>query len=238
VPFTATDNATLEAPDASQITVVLGDDESATRVGVRRALEAGGLRIIAEADTAEDVFAATVKHRPTVCLLGVYLPGGGILVAERIKATLPETKVVMLSSSDRDEDLFAAVRAGADGYLLKTTSAERLAMAVAGAVSGEAAIPRRLVARLVQDYRGRGRGRVLHLAGSNRSIELTAREFDVVTRLIDGESTAEIARDLRISEVTTRRHISSVEHKLEAPDRRAALALIANAELEVPPAHS
>ena len=223
-----------EDPAPPAVTVVLGEDESGTRAGVRQALEAGGLRVLAEAATSDELVAAAVSHEPMVCLLAVHLPGSGIVAAHRIKAGLPDTKVVMLTGSDRDEDLFAAVRAGAEGYLLKTTSAARLANAFAGVVSGEAAIPRRLVARLVQDYRSRGRG-VLRLAGSDRRIELTAREFEVVTRLIDGESTAEIARDLRISEVTARRHISSVEHKLQAPNRRAALALIENAELEVPP---
>ena len=224
-----------EDPAPPAVTVVLGEDESGTRAGVRQALEAGGLRVLAEAATSDELVAAAVSHEPMVCLLAVHLPGSGIVAAHRIKTALTDTKVVILTGSDRDEDLFAAVRAGADGYLLKTTSAARLANAVAGVVSGEAAIPRRLVARLVQDYRSRGRGRVLRLASSDRRIELTAREFEVVTRLIDGESTAEIARDLRISEVTARRHISSVEHKLQTPNRRAALALIENAELEVPP---
>jgi DNA-binding NarL/FixJ family response regulator len=219
----------------AEVTVVVGEDESGTRAGVHAALEAGGLRVLAEAATADDVVAAALWHRPTVCLLAVHLPGSGIVAAQRISAALPRTKVIMLTGSDRDEDLFAAIRAGADGYLLKTTSAARLAKAISGVVSGEAAIPRRLVARLVEDYRGRGRGRVLRLADSERLIELTPREFEVVTRLTDGESTAEIARDLRISEVTARRHISSVEHKLHAPNRRTALALIAHAELEAPP---
>jgi DNA-binding NarL/FixJ family response regulator len=224
-----------EDPAPAPVTVVLGEDESATRAGVRRALEAGGVRVLAEASSAEEVVAAAAKLQPMVCLLAVHLPGCGIVAAQRIKAARRDTKVVMLTGSDRDEDLFAAVRAGADGYLLKTTSAARLAKAIAGVVSGEAAIPRRLVARLVQDYRGRGRGRVLRLAGSDTRIVLTAREFEVMTRLVDGESTAEIARDLRISEVTARRHISAVEHKLQAPNRRVALALIASAEVEVPP---
>ena len=220
---------------SAAVTVVLGEDEGGSRAGVRQALEAGGLRVLAEAATADELVAAAVSHEPMVCLLAVHLPGSGIAAANRIKRELPNTKVVMLTGSDRDEDLFAAVRAGADGYLLKTTSAARLAHAVAGVVSGEAAIPRRLVFRLVQDYRGRGRGRVLRLAGSDTPIELTAREFEVITRLVDGASTAEIARDLRISEVTARRHISSVEHKLQAPNRRVALSLIASAEVEVPP---
>lgn len=225
----------VDGGDQAEVSVVLGDDQAGTRAGVRRALESGGLRVVAEAASAEEAVAAATKHRPTVCLLGVQLPGSGIVAAGQIKTALPATKIVLLSESDRDEDLFAAVLAGADGYLLGTTSAARLPKAVLGVVSGEAAIPRRLVARLVQDYRSRGRGRILRLAGSSQQVTVTARESEVIARLRERESTAEVARALRISEVTVRRHISSLEHKLDASNRRALLRLIETAELEVPP---
>lgn len=224
----------LSGADQAEVTVVLGDDQGGIRAGVRRALESGGLRVVAEAGSAEESVAVATKHEPTVCLLSVQLPGSGIVAAGQIKTALPATKIVMLSASDRDEDLFAAILAGADGYLLGTTSAERLSKAVLGVVSGEAAIPRRLVARLVQDYRSRGRGRVLRLAGSSQSVRVTARESQVIARLRERESTAEIARALRISEVTVRRHISSLEQKLGASNRRAVVRLIETAELEVP----
>jgi DNA-binding NarL/FixJ family response regulator len=215
---------------SAEVTVILADDQGGTRAGVRRALEARAIPVLAEATTAGEAVAAAVRHKPAVCLLAVHLPGSGIAAAEQIKAALPETKVVMLTGSDRDEDLFASIRAGADGYLLKTMSARRLPDAIGGVMSGEAAIPRRLVARLVKEYRGQGRRRILHLPGSDQPVELTAREFEVITRLGHGARTAEIARDLRISEVTVRRHISAVEHKLGAPDRRAAVALVAQAD--------
>ncbi|MGZ4195108.1 MAG: response regulator [Solirubrobacteraceae bacterium] len=216
------------------ITVILGDADAGTRAGARRALESAGVRIVAEAADAQQAVAAALQHKPAVCLLAVRMPGSGIVATAQIAAALPDTKIVMLTESDRDDDLFAAVRAGADGYLLKTTSAARLSKAIEGVVSGEAAIPRRLVTRLLQDYRSCGRGRILHLPSSGKFVELTPREFEVMTRLREGESTAEIARDLRISEVTVRRHISTLEHKLEAPNRHAALALIETAAVEVP----
>lgn len=225
----------LNGGHQGEVTVVLGDDQGGTRAGVRRALESGGLRVVADAASAEEAVAAATKHRPTVCLLAVQLPGSGIVAAGQIKTALPATKIVMLSASDRDEDLFAAVLAGADGYLLATTSAARLSNAILGVVSGEAAIPRRLVARLVEDYRSRGRGRILRLEGSGPPVRVTARESQVIARLRERESTAEIARALRISEITVRRHISSLEHKLDATNRRALLRLIETAELEVPP---
>ena len=221
-----------DSTDLDEVTLVLGDDQVPTRAGVRGALESRGMRVVAEVDTAEEAVAAVITHRPAVCLLAVHLPGGGIAAAEQINEAAPGTKIVMLTGSDRDEDLFAALRAGADGYLLKTTSARRLPDAVRGVLAGEAAIPRRLVARLVEDYRSQGRGRLLWLPGSAAAIALTAREFEVTTRLRTGQTTAEIARDLRISEITVRRHISSIEHKLGATNRRAALAMIDAAELD------
>ena len=225
----------IAEPAAPRLAVVLGETQPGTRAGVRGALESGPFRVVAETCTADDAVAAAVKHRPDVCLLAVHLPGNGISAAERIKAAVPGTKIVMLTESDRDEDLIAAVRAGADGYLLKTTSAARLPKAIEGVLSGEAAIPRRLVARLIQDYRNRGRDRVLYLPRTGQLVTVTSREFDVITRLREAESTAEIARDLRISEVTVRRHISSIEHKLGARHRRALLALVEDAALDLPP---
>jgi DNA-binding NarL/FixJ family response regulator len=219
----------LDQRPLPEVTIVIGEDEAGIRAGVRRALESRGIRVVAEADTAEEAVAAAIKHEPAVCLLAVHLPGSGIEAAEQIKDVLPETKVVMLTGSDRDEDLFAAIRAGADGYLLKTTSAARLPDAIAGVLAEEAAIPRRLVARLIHEYRDQGRSRALCLPGSEKTVELTPREFEVITRLRHGAATAEIARDLRISEVTVRRHIASAKHKLGATSRRAALALVEQA---------
>lgn len=214
---------------SAEVTVVLGDDQGGTRAGVRQALEARGIRVVAEAGTADEAIAAAIRHKPAVCLLAVHIPGSGIVAADRIKTALPDAKIVMLTGSDRDEDLFASIRAGADGYLLKTMSARRLPDAIRGVVAGEAAIPRPLVARLVEEYRRQGRARAVYLPGSESPVEITPREFEVITRLRHGAVTAEIARDLQISEVTVRRHISSVEHKLGAPNRRAAVALIEKA---------
>jgi DNA-binding NarL/FixJ family response regulator len=214
---------------SAEVTVVLGDDQGGTRAGVRHTLETRGIRVLAEAGTAEQAIAAAIRHKPAVCVLAMHIPGGGIVAAHEIKAALPGTKVVMLSGSDRDEDLFAAIRAGADGYLLKTMSARRLPDAITGVLSGEAAIPRHLVTRLLEEFRRQGRPRAVYLPGSELPVEITPREFEVITRVSHGDTTAEIARDLRISQVTVRRHTSSVEHKLGAPNRRAAGALIAEA---------
>jgi DNA-binding NarL/FixJ family response regulator len=209
-----------------QLTVLIADHEVTMRVGTRRALESKGLRVVAEASSAGGAVEAARAYRPDVCLLAVRLPGSGIVAAELISTALPDAKIVMLGELDQ-EQLFAALRAGAVGYLLRTTSAARLPHAIRGVVEGEAALPRELTERLIREFRESGPRRRLSLAGSDETVELTARQFQVLQRLRQGERTSEIAGYLGISEVTVRRHISAIERKLNAPDRRTALKRLA-----------
>jgi len=211
---------------ARELTVIIADDQAVTRAGVRRALEAGGLRVLAEASNAAGVVAAALAHRPDICLLDVCIPGNGIVAAEQIRSSLAETKIVMLTSSERDEDLFGALRAGADGYLLKTISAERLPRALRGVVDDGAALPRALTARLIREFRSNTRDRRLQITLAGKSVELTAREFEVLEYMRRGEPTAKIAQHFRISDVTVRRHVSAIVRKLGVPDRRAAITLL------------
>jgi DNA-binding NarL/FixJ family response regulator len=222
--------AVNEGVDARELTVVLADDQVGTRIGIRAALEPHGLRVVAEAETAGETLAAALRHAPDVCLLSATLPGGAIDVTRLIKARAPQTRVVMLSAAAHNEELFGALRAGADGYLLMTTSPDRLSHAIRGVVNGEAALPRSLTAQLIREFRDRGHRRRVLISADRESIELTAREFEVLERLRRPERTAEIAHRLSISEVTVRRHISSILTKLGAPDRKTALAMIEQSE--------
>lgn len=205
-----------------QLTVLVADDQVTTRVGARRALESKGFQVVAEASSAAAAVEAALTHHPDVCLLATRLPGGGIWAAEQISCALPETKIVVLGESD-EGDLFGALRAGADGYLLRTTSVARLPHAIRGVVDGQAALPRELTACLIREFRESGGPRRLRLAASGESVELTARQFQVLQRLRQGDRTSEIAGRLGISEVTVRRHISAIESKLGVADRRSAL---------------
>jgi len=220
----------IDLTDATELTVMLADDQSAIRAGVRHALEPHGLRVVAEVGNAADAVAAARKHRPDVCVLAVRMPGNGIEAARQISDLVPGTKIVMLTASERDDDLFAALRAGADGYLLKTMSTERLPHTIRGVVRGEAALSRAMTARLIREFREGGRHRRLQLSEVNDGIELTAREFEVLERLRTLGRTAEIAADLGISEITVRRHVSAILHKLGAPNRRSAIEMLERAE--------
>ena len=208
--------------------VVLADDHAPTRAGVRAALRADGFDICAEAADADSTVAAALEFRPDLCLLDVDMPGGGIAAAMAIRAHAPEVTVVMLTESEDDEDLVNALRAGARGFLHKEMNAERLGVALRAALSGEAAIPRRLVNRLV-DLVVDGQS-----AGPRRDprFDLTGREWEVMDLLMESASTKEIARRLGVSDVTVRRHISHLVQKLGAADRDDAVRLVRGAGRE------
>jgi two-component system, NarL family, nitrate/nitrite response regulator NarL len=121
--------------------VLIADDHPPTRQSVRASLEAGSCDAIAEAATADAAVAAALELKPDVCLLDIHMPGSGIAAAARITQELPDTAVIMLTASRDDEDLFAALRAGASGYLLKDMDPNRLCPAMHGVLAGEAVLP-------------------------------------------------------------------------------------------------
>jgi DNA-binding NarL/FixJ family response regulator len=209
----------------TELTVLLADDQVAARAGIKGALEPHGIRVVAEAAHAGEAVRMVATWRPDICVLSVELPGGGIEAARLIKESLPATKIVMMASAAREEDMFRALRAGADGYLLMSTPASRLPHAIIGVAHGEAALPRAMTARLILEFRERGTRHRLILPASDREVELTAREFQVLDRLRRGERTAEIAARLGISEITVRRHAASVLQKLGLPNRRSAIEM-------------
>jgi two-component system, NarL family, nitrate/nitrite response regulator NarL len=210
---------------AGRLTVLVADDHAPTRAGVRVVLAEGGFAIVAEAATADTAVDAALRERPDVCVLDVHMPGGGIAAAARISERLPDTVVVMLTVSREDEDLFAALRAGAAGYLLKDMDPDRLAPALRGVLAGEAAVPRTRVARVVEEFRSAERRPSLPLV-RRRGARLTSREWEVLELLRERRTTAEIAHRLGLSAVTVRRHISSILAKLRVPDRREMARLL------------
>jgi DNA-binding NarL/FixJ family response regulator len=215
---------------ARELTVLLADDQIPVRAGIKRAIEPHGMRVVAEGANAEEAVQAALAHQPDVCVVAVELPGDGIEATRRIKRALPETKIVLMTGLARDEELFEALRAGADGYLLMSTPASRLPHAITGVMRGEAALPRAMTGRLVLEFRERGTRRRMVLTSDHAEVELTAREFEVLQRLRKPERTAEIARHLGISQITVRRHVASVLRKLGVPNRRRAIEIVEQAE--------
>src|SRR5438132_2558643 len=207
------------------IRVLIADDHPPTRAGVRMALERGGFEVCAEAGDGQSAVEAALRELPDVCLLDIHMPGDGIHAAETISRELPDAAVVMLTVSRTDADLFNALRAGASGYLLKDIDPVRLPLALRGVLEGEAALPRRLVALLIEEFRERKRRRRIPLVG-RRGVELTDREWEVLELMKQGLTTDEIASHLFISPVTVRTHVSAILKKLHVPTREAAIELL------------
>jgi DNA-binding NarL/FixJ family response regulator len=214
---------------SEQISVLLADDHAAVRAGIRLALAGEGFHVVAEAADGPDAVRQAMELQPDIALLDVNMPGSGIKAAEEIVQALPATVVVMLTVSRDDDDLFAALRAGASGYLLKDTDPSRLPFALRGVLDGEAALPRGLVARLIEEFRTRGKRRRLPLM-RQRGVELTEREWEVLEFLHDGLSTADIAERMTISPVTVRRHVSEILKKLRVTTREEAIQLMNRGE--------
>jgi two-component system nitrate/nitrite response regulator NarL len=204
--------------------VLVADDHAPTREDVRAAVDADPrFTVVAVAADAADAVQAALRERPDVALLDMRMPGSGAAAAWEITARLPGTRAVMLTISRSDEDLFAALRAGASGYLLKDMPFESLGDELAGVLDGRVALPSELVGRLVEEFRDSSPRRRA-LVGANDA-QLTSREWQVLDYLRQGLATGDIARRLYVSPATVRSHVAAVLRKLRVPDRQAAVRL-------------
>jgi DNA-binding NarL/FixJ family response regulator len=205
-------------------TVVIADDHPATRLGVRISLIRGGFDVVGEAGDAAGAVRAVLRTQPDVCLLDIRMPGGGINAAASIASEAPSTSIVMLTAYARTDDVMAALRAGAVGYLPKDTRPDRLPAALSGVLKGEAALPRALVGMVLNEFRDFTAPAEDPIRVGE--IELSTRESEVLRLLRSGLTTAEVGRALSLSPVTVRRHISAGVAKLGVGDRHAALRAI------------
>jgi DNA-binding NarL/FixJ family response regulator len=207
----------------TSIRVLLADDHEPTRKDVRAALEADdGIEICAEASDAPGAVEAALREQPDVCLLDVHMPGGGIAAVWEIAARCPATRIVMLTISSEDTDLFGALRAGADGYLLKDMASARIPFALRDVLDGRAALPRALTARILEEFRDTApRWRSVDLG--NSAERLTSREWEVVALLRRGMTTRQIAKRLVLTPATVRTHVAAAVRKLGVPDRESLL---------------
>ena len=204
-----------------RIKVLVADDHAPTRAGVHASLDAEGFQVIGEASNGRQAVELAEALKPDVCLLDIHMPGGGIAAADEISRTLPNCAVVMLTYSRDDEDLFDSLRAGARGYLLKDMDPDRLGPALRGVLEGEAALPRSLVAKVLDEFQGRSRRKLF--VKSSRPTQLTSREWEIMELLRQGLSTEEVATRLFVAPGTVRVHVSSVLRKLRVPDRASAI---------------
>ena len=204
-----------------RIRVIVADDHAPTRAGVLASLDVDGFDIVGEASNARAAVDLAVTLQPEVCLLDIHMPGNGIAAAEEISKSLPDCAIVMLTYSRDDDDLFDSLRAGARGYLLKDMDPDRIGAALRGVLAGEAALPRSLVSKVLEEFEGRSRRKLFMRA--QRPTQLTSREWEIMELLREGLSTEDVATRLFVTPGTVRVHVSSVLKKLRVGDRASAI---------------
>jgi DNA-binding NarL/FixJ family response regulator len=204
------------------------DDHPLTRSALVDLLEQHSFAVVGEAADGVEAVERAREAQPDLVLLDLAMPGGGGLEAlPLVRAAAPACEVVVLTASGSEENLLAAIRAGAAGYLLKTESPDRIAEFLEGVANGEAALSGEIARRLLDRVREGGR---LDSGVPDRiANELSAREVEVLLLLDEHLGTDEIARRLFISEHTVRSHVKSLLRKLGVSSRREALEALAAA---------
>jgi DNA-binding NarL/FixJ family response regulator len=211
-------------------TVVLADDQELIRVGLKVMLETRGVEVLAEASDGREAIALVRRHRPDVVLMDVRMPVlDGIAATEAIVAEGLPTQVLMVTTYDLDELVYRALRAGAAGFLLKNTPADRIAHGVALVAAGESLLSPTLTRRLIEQYVRRpppGGGSLLD--------RLTDRERDVLRLVAQGLSNSEIAETLVLSLSTVKTHVNRIFAKLHLENRVQAVVRAYDCGLVVP----
>ena len=204
------------ADSVRRVKVMIVDDHAVVREGLKNYLGAlSGFDIVGEASNGAEALQTAAKTRPQVILMDLVMPVmDGIEATRRLHESLPEIKVIVLTSFTDDDKLFPALRAGAVAYLLKDVSPKELSEAVMAAARGETRLHPDVTRRLVEGIAG----------GKEKGPEdlLTEREMDVLRCLALGKSNKEIGADLFISEKTVKTHVGSILDKLGLADRTQA----------------
>ena len=203
------------------VTLVLADDHTMLREGLRRSLEAEGFRVLAEAKDGEEAVRLALEHVPDVVLMDVSMPVmDGVEATRAIVGARVSTAVVMLTMHADQEVLARAVRAGAAGYLVKDCTTDEIIRTVRQAANGETALTPELAASMLTEVQ---RLPPEPAAGADPQPVVTRREEEVLQLIAEGASTTEVAEQLFISVKTVKNHLASIYHKLDSRDRTQAI---------------
>lgn len=206
---------------ASQIDVVIADDHELVRAGIAAIVGAEpDMRVVGQASNGAEVTEVVEKYSPHVVLMDVSMPKvDGLGGLRRLKAQFPQVAVLMLTTFNIDEHIQDALRAGASGYLLKTAPSEELVAAIRTAAQGERAFSQAIQDRLIDSFIGHGR-----TPDRPEALDrLTERELEVFNELARGQSNAEIAQTLFLSEATVKTYVTRILSKLGLRDRVQAV---------------
>ena len=216
------------------IRVLLVDDQEIVRQGLATILKyAPGIQVAGEASDGEEAVALAQALRPDVILMDLKMPRlGGIPATRRIRAALPESRVIILTTYDADDLVFEGIKAGAQGYLLKDATGETLAEAIRGVVRGESQLDPSVARKVLDEFQRLAVQAPAQPAaaaadsGLNQELEieaLTPREEEVMRLLVEGLSNKEIGARLHLTEGTVKNYVSAIIAKLQANDRTHAV---------------
>lgn len=208
--------------ESNEIRVMLVDDHELIRKGLRGYLEQRpGITVVGEAGTVRQATSRAPAMRPDVIVMDVQMPDGtGIEACRTIKAELPATKVLMLTSFADDDAVMSSVLAGASAFLLKSTSGEEIAKAIEGVARGESQLDPAVTARLLDQVRQRA------AAPEEKKPKLTENEQKILERIAEGKTNREIAGEVYLSEKTVKKYVSNILDKLDLRRRSEAAAYV------------
>ncbi|MFV0258940.1 MAG: response regulator [Acidimicrobiales bacterium] len=213
----APDQANDQTRRRAAIRLMLADDHRMLREGLRRSLEELGFTVVAEARNGSDAVDLARAVQPDVILMDVTMPLlDGVEATRQIKDRQPEVRVIMLTMHADQDILGNAIRAGANGYLVKDCSVDEIAQAIDTVASGETALSPSLAASMLAEVRRQA-------TGQTQEKLVTSREEEVLQLIADGCSTPEVAERLYISQKTVKNHLASIYQKLDARDRTQAV---------------
>ncbi|MEM7273365.1 MAG: response regulator transcription factor, partial [Actinomycetota bacterium] len=202
-----------QAPMRRSIRLLLADDHRMLREGLRRSLDELGFTIVGEARNGAEAVDLAAAVQPDVVLMDVTMPElDGVEATRQLKSRLPNTFIIMLTMHADQDVLTDAIRAGANGYLVKDCSTDEIASAIDAVVLGETALSPRLAASMLAEVRRQD-------SASQSDRIITPREEEVLQLIADGCSTPEVAEQLFISQKTVKNHLASIYQKLDARDR-------------------
>lgn len=214
--------------------VLIADDHALFRDGIRSLLEARGVEIAGEAENGRQAVELAHRTRPDIVLMDLSMPEMGGLAATRlISAELPDVKVVVLTASEHDSDLFEAIKSGAQGYLFKNLKADELAAMLDKVLNGEPALTPALARKLLGEF---ARPQTAASRRERANDELTDREREVLELLVQGvTSNRDLAERLVVSENTVKYHLRNILGKLHLQNRAQVVAYAVSHRLVPPP---
>src|SRR6266568_2827757 len=213
-----------EIEPARPLRVLVVDDHEVVRQGLVALLNRRpGFQVVAEAGTVEEAMAQARRHQPDLVIMDVRLPdGSGVEACRDIRAELPATRVVMLTSFPDDEAVFSAIVAGASGYLLKQIRARDLVAALEAVARGESLLDPAVTEKVLERVR-----RIATGGATDELAALTAQEQKILLLVAEGKTNKEIASEIFLSDKTVKNYVSSILSKLNLERRAQAAAFVA-----------